>query len=62
MKIKKVLGGVLAIISLVGIAAAAEKGPTIVVKKDERKIAGLNTNGIPPGICHPRPEIGRAHV
>ena len=46
MKIKKVLGGVLAIISLVGIAAAAEKGPTIVVKKDERRIAGLNTNGI----------------
>lgn len=25
---------------------AVEKGPTIVVKKDERKIAGLNTNGI----------------
>ena len=25
---------------------AAEKGATIVVKKDERKIAGLNTNGI----------------
>ena len=25
---------------------AAEKGPTIVVKKDERRIAGLNTNGI----------------
>ena len=46
MKMKKIIGGVLAIISLVGIAAAAEKGPTIVVKKDERKIAGLNTNGI----------------
>ena len=26
--------------------SAAEKGPTIVVKKDERKIAGLSTNGI----------------
>ena len=25
---------------------AAEKGTTIVVKKDERRIAGLNTNGI----------------
>lgn len=25
---------------------ATEKGPTIVVKKDERKIAGLSTNGI----------------
>jgi hypothetical protein len=46
MKMKKIIGGVLAIISLVGIAAAAEKGATIVVKKDERRIAGLNTNGI----------------
>ena len=46
MKMKKIIGGVLAIISLVGIAAAAEKGPTTVVKKDERRIAGLNTNGI----------------
>jgi len=26
--------------------SAAEKGPTIVVKQDERRIAGLNTNGI----------------
>ena len=26
--------------------SAAEKGTTIVVKKDERRIAGLNTNGI----------------
>ncbi len=26
--------------------SAAEKGSTIVVKKDERRIAGLNTNGI----------------
>ena len=25
---------------------AAEKGPTIVVKKDERRIAGIGTNGI----------------
>ena len=46
MKIKKIIGGAVAVISLVGIAAAAEKGPTIVVKKDERRIAGLNTNGI----------------
>ena len=46
MKIKKILGGVLAVIGVLGIATAAEKGPTIVVKKDERKIAGLNTNGI----------------
>ena len=46
MKMKKIIGGGLAIISLVGIAAAAEKGATIVVKKDERKIAGLSTNGI----------------
>jgi hypothetical protein len=46
MKIKKIIGGVVAIISLVTILEAAEKGPTIVVKKDERKIAGLSTNGI----------------
>ena len=46
MKIKKIIAGVVAVISLVGIAGAAEKGPTIVVKKDERRIAGLNTNGI----------------
>jgi hypothetical protein len=46
MKIKKFIGGVVAIISLVTILEAAEKGPTIVVKKDERKIAGLSTNGI----------------
>jgi len=26
--------------------SAAEKGATIVVKQDERRIAGLNTNGI----------------
>lgn len=46
MKIKKIIGGVVAVISLVGIAGAAEKGTTIVVKKDERRIAGLTTNGI----------------
>ena len=46
MRRKGFFGGVLAIVSLVGIAVAAEKGPTIVVKKDERRIAGLNTNGI----------------
>jgi hypothetical protein len=46
MKIKKIIGGVVAIISLVTILEAAEKGPTIVVKQDERRIAGLNTNGI----------------
>ena len=33
MKIKKILGGVLAVIGVLGIATAAEKGPTIVVKK-----------------------------
>ena len=39
-------------LTFIGLAAlsmtlmAGDKGPTIVVKKDERKIAGLNTNGI----------------
>ena len=39
-------------LTFIGLAAlsmtlmAGEKGPTIVVKKDERKIAGLSTNGI----------------
>ena len=28
------------------VAEATEKGPTIVVKKDERRIAGVGTNGI----------------
>jgi hypothetical protein len=28
------------------VAEAAEKGPTIVVKKDEHRIAGVGTNGI----------------
>ncbi len=46
MKIKKIIGGVVVIISLVTILEAAEKGPTIVVMQDERRIAGLNTNGI----------------
>jgi len=32
--------------SIVFQVSAAEKGATIVVKKDERRIAGLNTNGI----------------
>ena len=46
MKIKKIIGGVVVIISLVTILEAAEKGATIVVKQDERRVAGLNTNGI----------------
>ena len=39
-------------LTFIGLAAlsmtlmAGEKGPTIVVKKDERRIAGLSTNGI----------------
>ena len=39
-------------LTIIGFAAlsmtlmAGEKGPTIVVKKDERKIAGMSTNGI----------------
>ena len=28
------------------VVLAAEKGPTIVIKKDERRIAGIGTNGI----------------
>jgi len=35
---------VVAIIALQ--VSAAEKGATIVVKQDERRVAGLNTNGI----------------
>ena len=35
------------VLATLGVALiAAEKGTTIVVKKDERRIAGLNTNGI----------------
>ena len=35
------------VLATLGVALiAAEKGPTIVVKKDERRIAGLSTNGI----------------
>ena len=34
------------VVSIAFQVSAAEKGPTIVVKKDERRIAGLNTNGI----------------
>ena len=39
-------------LTFIGLAAlsmtlmAGDKGPTVVVKKDERRIAGLNTNGI----------------
>ena len=36
----------LAVISGVLVVEAADKGPTIVVKKDERKIAGISTNGM----------------
>jgi hypothetical protein len=46
MKIRKISAIVFGIISWVLVAGAAEKGTTIVVKKDERRIAGLNTNGI----------------
>ena len=46
MKIRKISAVVLGVISLVTMAGATEKGPTIVVKKDERRIAGLSTNGI----------------
>ena len=46
MKIRKISAIVLGVISLVVVAGATEKGPTIVVKKDERRIAGLSTNGI----------------
>ena len=46
MKIKKIFSIILAAIFLVGAAGATEKGPTIVVKKDERRIAGVGTNGI----------------
>ena len=46
MKIRKISAIVFGMISWVLVTGAAEKGPTIVVKKDERRIAGLNTNGI----------------
>jgi len=46
MKIKKIFRAILTAIFLVGVAGAAEKGPTIVVKKDEHRIAGVGTNGI----------------
>jgi hypothetical protein len=42
----KISAIVFGIISWVSVTGAAEKGATIVVKKDERRIAGLNTNGI----------------
>ena len=46
MKIRKISAIVFGMISWVLVTGAAEKGPTIVVKKDERRIAGLSTNGI----------------
>ena len=46
MKIKKIFSIILTAIFLVVAAGATEKGPTIVVKKDERRIAGVGTNGI----------------
>ena len=57
-------------LTIVGFAAlsmtlmAGEKGPTIVVKKDERKIAGMSTNGITRWTANlgQDGEIGRAHV
>lgn len=43
--------GRVALVMLMGLVTglqvgAAEKGPTLVVKKDERRIAGISTNGI----------------
>ena len=46
MKSKKTSAILLAVIGLVAVVSAAEKGTTIVVKKDDRRIAGLSTNGI----------------
>lgn len=46
MRIKKAFVVLIAVLSWVVVVGAAEKGPTIVVKKDERRIAGLSTNGI----------------
>jgi len=46
MKIKKIFSIILTAIFLVGAAGVAEKGLTIVVKKDEHRIAGVGTNGI----------------
>ena len=46
MKIRKISAIVLGVISWVVVAGATEKGPTLVVKKDERRIVGLSTNGI----------------
>ena len=36
----------LLLISLAPVVHAVEKGPTIVVKKDEHRIAGVGTNGM----------------
>jgi len=46
MKMRKASAILLAVIGLVAVVSAAEKGATIVVKKDDRRIAGLSTNGI----------------
>ena len=46
MRFKKAFFALLAVTSWVVVVGAAEKGPTIVVKKDERKIAGISTNGM----------------
>ena len=46
IEIKTISVVLLGVISWVVVAGAGEKGPTIVVKKDERKIAGMGTNGI----------------
>ena len=46
MKMRKISVIVLGVVCGVIVAGAAEKGATIVVKKDERKIAGMSTNGI----------------
>ena len=35
-----------AVFSGLVVASAADKGPTIVIKKDEHRIAGVGTNGI----------------
>ena len=46
MKMRKISVIVLGVVCGVIVAGAAEKGATIVAKKDERRIAGLTTNGI----------------
>ena len=46
IKMKLVTVFCFVVASIVFQVSATEKGPTIVVRKDERRIAGLNTNGI----------------